>query len=287
MARTTSITFDQVAAAANAIKAANEKPTARRVREALGTGSMATILKFFQQWQGGAVVDADDEQEIVLDPAIVKAITTAIAAQVAAAAVDAAQKIKELEEERQSLMQEVERLTVDVDAYEAETRNLRVEAANLAGQVIAIRSERERIQIQLDDSDKREKTINAANELLKAKLEELPKLKNQLSSCRDLIEHLQHEKAQAEQQSAVATAQNAELVDRLAEAKQRAELDGALLLQSRENAERLSRELTAELRGKTAAEKPVAKQIEPAAPATKKARPSRAKPKTMPSPASV
>ena len=33
MARTTTITFDQVAAAANAIKAAGEKPTARREEE--------------------------------------------------------------------------------------------------------------------------------------------------------------------------------------------------------------------------------------------------------------
>lgn len=51
MPRESTITFEQVSAAANGIKAQGGKATTRAVREVLGSGSMATICKFLQQWR--------------------------------------------------------------------------------------------------------------------------------------------------------------------------------------------------------------------------------------------
>ena len=51
MARTSTVSAEQVAAAANTQLAQGTPPTARSVREQLGTGSMATILRHFQAWQ--------------------------------------------------------------------------------------------------------------------------------------------------------------------------------------------------------------------------------------------
>jgi len=180
MARTTTITFDQVAAAANAIKAAGEKPTARRVREALGTGSMATILKFFQQWQGGSSDVADNAKEVTLDPAIIKAISTAIAAQVAAAGVDVAQRIAELEGERTALVQEVERLSTDIEAVEGESTSYRDEATKLAARLTEVEKHRAEIMKNLTiEQHAREKAQTAA-EIAKAKLEAAEQIRTTL-----------------------------------------------------------------------------------------------------------
>lgn len=172
MARTSTITFDQVAAAANAIKAAGEKPTARRVREALGTGSMATVLRFFQQWQGsGSAASDDDQEEVTLDPAIIKAITTAIAAQVAAASVDAAQRIAELEGERAALMQEVERMAVDVEELEKDCGVCRESAARLEGERDALRAENQKQEKEIGLLVKERQAAFTAADVAGAKLE--------------------------------------------------------------------------------------------------------------------
>ena len=52
MARPSTLTFEQVAAHADSLKAHGIKPTARAIRDRVGTGSMATLLKHLQQWQG-------------------------------------------------------------------------------------------------------------------------------------------------------------------------------------------------------------------------------------------
>lgn len=212
MSRASNITYDQVAAAANAIKAAGDKPTARRVREALGTGSMATVLKYFQRYQGGntAKQEQDDNQDISLDPAIVKAITTAIAAQVAAAGVESEQKIADLQGEITALIQENERISTDNEALDVEIDALKQRAAKLTGQMETISNE----------------TRNLTNQL----------------------ENERNGRIHAEQAAAVLTAQKIDAENRAQEAIAAKNAYHELLLQSREKTEELSRELTTELR---------------------------------------
>lgn len=50
MPRESTITFNMVAAIADSLFKQGKKPTARAVREALGVGSMATVLKHLRQW---------------------------------------------------------------------------------------------------------------------------------------------------------------------------------------------------------------------------------------------
>ena len=53
MPREASITYEQVAAIADSIKASGGKPNPRQVRERHGSGSLGTIHKLFQQWEAG------------------------------------------------------------------------------------------------------------------------------------------------------------------------------------------------------------------------------------------
>jgi len=70
MAREATITQEQVNAAADAIRASGAKPTARAIRDQLGSGSMATVLKFLQVWQAGQVKPA--AQDVTLPPALTR-----------------------------------------------------------------------------------------------------------------------------------------------------------------------------------------------------------------------
>ena len=81
MARPSTLTFEQVAAHADSLKANGIKPTARAIRDRVGTGSMATLLKHLQQWQGeqaGPLLSLDE----VLSPAIGRAISQQITERV-------------------------------------------------------------------------------------------------------------------------------------------------------------------------------------------------------------
>ena len=78
MARESTITYEQVAEAADNLKAQNLKPTSRAVREALGSGSMATVCKLLQQWQAGQTRQSQATDDTI-DPAVARAISLHIA----------------------------------------------------------------------------------------------------------------------------------------------------------------------------------------------------------------
>lgn len=54
MAREATIGQEEVNAVADSIRAAGIKPTAQTIREGLGRGSMATVLRLFHVWQSGS-----------------------------------------------------------------------------------------------------------------------------------------------------------------------------------------------------------------------------------------
>ena len=83
MAREATITQEAVNAAAEQIRATGAKPTARAVREALGSGSMATVLKHLQAWQANQAHPI--EANIVLPIALQRTLVTFIEQEVATA----------------------------------------------------------------------------------------------------------------------------------------------------------------------------------------------------------
>ena len=95
------------AAAADNIKAQGGKPTARSVRDALGTGSMATVLKFLQEWKGGQVRQCQAIDD-TLDPSIARAISNQIAGKVQEATADATARLADLQAETDGVIVENE-----------------------------------------------------------------------------------------------------------------------------------------------------------------------------------
>lgn len=132
MARKPTITIEQVTAAANNIQALGVTPTSRNVREAVGGGSMNTVLKIFQQWQGGGV-----QQKLViddtLDTSIIHIINSYIADQIQEAATDLTAKLAEKQSKSNMLMSEYAQLSDEMEAKSEELSDLKTQHAELNG----------------------------------------------------------------------------------------------------------------------------------------------------------
>ncbi len=82
------ITFEQVAAAADALVGEGQQPTIRAIRERLGTGSPNTVQKHLTAWREARPVAA------AAAPELPQALTAAIAAEIERAAAQARAEIE-------------------------------------------------------------------------------------------------------------------------------------------------------------------------------------------------
>lgn len=132
MARTSNITFGQVAAIADAMKAAGNRPTARAVRERIGSGSMGTIHKLLQQWAGKASADGDEDDAPELPSSIATTLMDFVSTQVAEACEPLNDELKAAQEENEALANENERLEAVIDRLQNERDHAeqRLAAAN-------------------------------------------------------------------------------------------------------------------------------------------------------------
>lgn len=204
MSREASITQEQVNAAADAIRAAGEKPTARAVREQLGTGSMATVLKLWQNWQGRQIKPA--EQALVLPPALQRALVDCIGQEVSAARAGLEADLVTAQLAQADLIKESER--------QATTIELQAEALQAAQETQAAQAGRMgQLEVDLakalgEAQQERQTAELARTELVKIqlRLEAMSKLEAEIAELRSELaaEHLA--RTAAEQSAAVVTA---------------------------------------------------------------------------------
>lgn len=182
MGREASITLDQVAAAAEALRADGAKPTLRGVRERLGSGSLGTIQKLLSRWQQGQ--GKTGEVSLSLPPAVEQALLDFLTQELAAgkaelraALVEAQQALAELATEAEGQAQEIGELSAALDAE-------RQNATGLRGELVRLQEERD--QARLETRQERETAEGLRIELAKAslQLESLPALQAELSSER-------------------------------------------------------------------------------------------------------
>ena len=246
MAREATITFEQVAAAADSIKAQGGKASARSVREVLGSGSMATVLKLLQQWQSGQVRQSASIDD-TLDPSVVRAISNQIATRVQEATADTTARLADLQAEADLIIAENERQSVELEAQAAELVVLHGQYAELAGRSQQIESDAARTAAEL--VAERRATEAARVELAKAelRLEAVPKIEAEIEKVRTDLLQARAQAAELHEAAAVATVKLEGVVRELAAANE-------AVGQARAEARRFS-EAAAELRGQLSAEK--------------------------------
>jgi len=131
MARDATISQQDVNAVAEQLLAVGGKPTARAVREHLGRGNMATVLRYLQLWQAAQVRPVDSP--VVLPPALQRSLLEFIGQEVATARGTLEAELLLAQQSNADLMGESERQASALDELEKSLEALRCERAELLG----------------------------------------------------------------------------------------------------------------------------------------------------------
>lgn len=183
MAREATVTQEQVSAAADSLVVAGHKPTNRAVLEAVGSGSMATIVKLMQVWRARQQ-RASDQINDTVDPDVERAITAMLARRIAEATSECNARLAELQADLAVVIAESERQTTETEGIRAELEMERAMRQSQAGQI-------EQLQDDLTQARKTAESETAAREaaqieLAKAelRLEGVPALHDEVRELR-------------------------------------------------------------------------------------------------------
>ena len=221
MAREAMITQEQVNAVADSIRAGGSKPTARAVREALGGGSMATVLKYLQAWQAAQVRTA--ETPVVLPAGLQRVLVDFVAQEVASAKAGLQDDLVAVKQANGDLISESERQALTIEMQAESLEALQAKNAALAGRLAQLDSDLAKV---VDDvAGERQAGEHARTELAKAqlRLEALPKFEAEADRQRARLEAERTAKIAAERAAAVAAAKLEGMTDRAHKAEARVE----------------------------------------------------------------
>lgn len=201
MARTSTITQEQINEAANTIKSEGNRPTARAVREHIGGGSMATILRMLQSWKGDEKTQDISMKRI--PQSLEREILDYIEEETAAVRAEIGKELVILQQEKNDLIIENE----DLDRYNKELK----EEIDKAAKLLTTMHERkngleENIRrLENEIKNQRQAAEMARTELAKAqiKLDAAEDMKIELKEAREKIAEEYAKRTAAEQTAAV------------------------------------------------------------------------------------
>ena len=245
MPREASITYEQVAAIADRIKAAGGKPTPRQIRERHGSGSLGTIHKLFQRWEGGHPIST--EAGSALPPALQRAILDFVMQERATARADLDAKLSDLQAAADELAAESERQTDHIQTLENALQASQEEKAALAGRIEQMETDRSAAR---DEAARERQAAEATRtELAKAqvRLDAMPILERENERLRSAVDAERAARTDAERVAAIAEAKAAGLAERLADAQARHAHEVATLDSQLQDHKRRDATLEAEL----------------------------------------
>jgi len=220
------ITYEQVAAAADAIIGEGQQPTINAVRDRIGTGSPNTVHRHLTAWR------AARPQATVAAPELPASLTTAIAAEIERAAASARAEVESklvqsqaeaaelanagesLETERDELLEQVAELTTERDTLAGKADQ---QAADIKAQAERIEREQQAAEAARVDLAKAQLKIESSTERLGEQTAEIERLRVTL----DLESKA---RIASEQQAAVLSAKLDSMTDRATKAEARKEL---------------------------------------------------------------
>lgn len=205
MGRESSITLEQVSTIANEIKTSGGKATSRAVRDALGSGSMATICKLLAQWQASQERKSEAIDDS-LSQAVAKAISNDIASKVQSAIADATSRLADLQSERDLLITENENQTADLEYLTNSLLSEKGQNLKLSGRVQQLEADAMLISTKLDKERGDAKSAMTALAKAELRLEALPRIEQELTSLRNQIEIERTRSATLHEKEAVASA---------------------------------------------------------------------------------
>ncbi len=204
MGRESVITQEEVNSVADQLRATGAKPSARAVREALGGGSMATVLKHLHVWQSHQV--RTPETQAVLPVGLQRALVDFIAQEVASAKVTLEADLVTAQQANQDLIAESERLAAALEREQSAVETLQADKAELSGRLGQLTKDLE--DVRAEAVAQREAAEHARTEKakLELRLEGVPRLEAEIERLKGALESERNAKVVAEQQAAVSQA---------------------------------------------------------------------------------
>lgn len=204
MGRDALITQNEVNAIADQLHAAGTRPTARAVREALGGGSMATVLKYLQVWQAGQV--RAPEIQAVLPVGLQRALVDFISQEVASAKAVLEADLVAAQQANQDLITESERQAAALEREQSTLQTLQAEKAELLGRLGQLTRDLEEARAEAVAQREAAEKARTEKAKLELRLEGVPRLEAEVERLKAALESERNIKVVAEQQAAVALA---------------------------------------------------------------------------------
>lgn len=209
------VNFESVAAAAETLTAAGQRPTVRAVTAAIGGGSPNTVIKLLSEWKAGRPVLR------IADTSIDSSITDAIKVQMQrmseAAAAAAEERAAELDENLQALIEAQSKseqqhekdsatqiaLSIERDTAQAQLQEITAELARQKEQAAQTLTE-----LRQDTANERVKQEQTTAGLARAevRLEALPGLQTEIEQLRQALKESDQTRTQSDQIAAVLAA---------------------------------------------------------------------------------
>lgn len=184
MARESTITYEQVATAADSLKAKDIKATSRAVRDVLGTGSMATVCKLLEQWKSGQAKQnqvTDDS----MDPSVARALNTHIATKIQTATSEATARLADMQGELASVILENERQANEISDLTVEAAYHKEEGAKLAGQIQQLSTDLARAVTELENERQAAEQARIQQAKAELRLEAVPRIEAEIEKLRN------------------------------------------------------------------------------------------------------
>lgn len=266
MVREAKISQEEVNAAADKIRAAGVKPAARSVREAMGRGSMGTILKFLQVWQSGQMQAPG--AVTILPATLQRALVEFIGQEVASAKAALESDMVTIQQSNADLIAESERQDVSIETQLQDIDTLQATNAELAGRLTQLSADLD--ESRNDAQSQRlaaewARTEKAKTEL---RLEGVPRLEAEIDRLRAALESEHVARVKAEQIAAVAAATLAKTDEQVADLQQRLGAEEADTRAARKDVDALRAQVQALQASLVAAVQPPAPALGPATPAS-------------------
>ena len=237
MGRESTVTFEQIAAVADAMKVEDVKPTSRAVRERLGnTGSMGTINKLLGRWKSGQTRQIS--AALVLPAGLQRVLLEFIDAELTAARATLEAELADQQQEALDLATENERQVIENESQTQAIESLQAEVSKHEGRAGQLESD---LAVSRDEAARERSGAELARtELAKAqlRLEAMPRLEADLVAVRGVLDAERAARQQAEQQAAVLAAKLEAAERRATEADARTTKAEAATAQAVEKAER-------------------------------------------------
>lgn len=225
MARDATISQQEVDAVAEQLRVAGERPTARAVRERLGRGSMATVLRYLQVWQAGQARPVDSA--VALPPALQRSLVDFIGQEVASAKAALEAELALAQQVNADLIGESERQAVALDEMDKALEALRYERAEVLGRQAQLAADLTASQQAAEAQRQAAEAARTESATQRVHLDRLPRLEAEIEQLRTALDGERAARVVAEQAVAVAAAkldrtegQVSELRDRLGRAEE-------------------------------------------------------------------